>query len=146
FSPGNQVPGTGISPDKMLMARVFSYPDAQRYRVGTNYNQLPVNQPHATEAHNYMHQGNMQYHSPPASQRVYHPDCFSAAGGPAVDAQAGVEGSWEADGELVRTAATLREDDGDFVQPGILSRDVVTAETKEPFHQVRAGQAASITI
>ncbi len=47
FSPANTVPGVDISPDKMLMARVFSYPDAQRYRVGTNYNQLPVNAPHA---------------------------------------------------------------------------------------------------
>ncbi|NKF31940.1 catalase, partial [Pseudomonas sp. BGM005] len=41
FSPGNQVPGTGISPDKMLMARAFAYADAQRYRIGANYNQLP---------------------------------------------------------------------------------------------------------
>ena len=146
FSPGNQVPGTGISPDKMLMARVFSYPDAQRYRVGTNYNQLPVNQPHATEAHNYMHQGNMQYHFPPASQRVYHPNSYGAAGGPAVDAAAGVETTWESDGELVRTAATLRQDDGDFVQPGILYRDVFSAGQKERFQNVLLGQARAITV
>ena len=146
FSPGNQVPGTDISPDKMLMARVFSYPDQQRYRIGTNYNQLPVNQPRATEANNYMHQGNMQYHFPPASQRVYHPNSFGAAGGPAVDERASAEGSWEADGELVRAATTLREGDGDFVQPGILYTDVFSAEEKERFHAVLAGQAAAITI
>ncbi len=146
FSPGNQVPGTGISPDKMLMARVFSYADAQRYRIGANYNQLPVNQPHATEANNYMHQGNMQYHFPPASQRVYHPNSFGAAGGPAVNAAAGVEASWESDGELVRAAYTLREDDGDFVQPGILYRDVFTAEDREAFHSTLLGQANAITI
>lgn len=45
FSPSNVVPGIGFSPDKMLLARVFSYPDAQRARIGTNYNQLPVNAP-----------------------------------------------------------------------------------------------------
>ena len=42
FSPANTVPGIDISPDKMLMARVFSYPDAQRYRVGSNYAELPA--------------------------------------------------------------------------------------------------------
>lgn len=146
FSPGNQVPGTGISPDKMLMARVFSYPDAQRYRVGTNYNQLPVNQPHATEANNYMHQGNMQYHYPPAEQRVYHPNSYGAEGGPAVNAEAGTEALWESDGELVRAAATLREDDGDFVQPGILYRDVFSDGQKERFQNVLAGQAGAITL
>ena len=146
FSPGNQVPGTGISPDKMLMARVFAYPDQQRYRIGTNYNQLPVNQPRATEANNYMHQGNMQYHFPPASQRVYHPNSFGAAGGPAVDPQAGTEALWEADGALTRAATTLRTDDGDFVQPGILYREVYDDGEKARLQAVLAGQAASITI
>ena len=45
FSPANLVPGIDVSPDRMLMARVFAYPDAQRYRVGTNYAELPVNRP-----------------------------------------------------------------------------------------------------
>ncbi|MBZ7991000.1 MULTISPECIES: catalase [unclassified Campylobacter] len=43
FSPSNIVPGISFSPDKMLQARIFSYPDAQRYRIGANYHQLPVN-------------------------------------------------------------------------------------------------------
>lgn len=45
FSPANTVPGISISPDKMLLARVMSYSEAQRYRVGTNYNEIPVNAP-----------------------------------------------------------------------------------------------------
>lgn len=45
FSPSNIVPGISYSPDKMLQARVFSYPDAQRYRIGVHYAQLPVNRP-----------------------------------------------------------------------------------------------------
>nr|WP_314469326.1 catalase [uncultured Campylobacter sp.] len=45
FSPSNIVPGISFSPDKMLQARIFSYPDAQRYRIGTHYAQLSVNSP-----------------------------------------------------------------------------------------------------
>lgn len=45
FSPGNMVPGIEASPDKMLIARMFSYADAQRYRLGVNYLDLPVNRP-----------------------------------------------------------------------------------------------------
>lgn len=43
FSPTNKVPGIGFSPDKMLQGRLFSYPDTQRYRLGVNYNALPIN-------------------------------------------------------------------------------------------------------
>lgn len=45
LSPSNLVPGVGVSPDKMLQARLFAYPDAQRYRLGANYQQLDVNRP-----------------------------------------------------------------------------------------------------
>lgn len=45
LSPSNLVPGVGVSPDKMLQARLFAYPDAQRYRLGANYQQLEVNRP-----------------------------------------------------------------------------------------------------
>jgi catalase len=45
FTPANIVPGIGFSPDKMLQARLFSYGDAQRYRLGVNAHQIPVNAP-----------------------------------------------------------------------------------------------------
>ncbi len=51
LAPSNLVPGVGASPDKMLQARLFAYADAQRYRIGTNYNQLPVNCPHTKTNH-----------------------------------------------------------------------------------------------
>ena len=54
------MPGIGFSPDKMLQARIFSYSDAHRYRVGVNYAALPVNQPH-TEVNNYHRDGNMRF-------------------------------------------------------------------------------------
>ncbi|MDE1914955.1 MAG: catalase [Sphingomonadales bacterium] len=45
FAPSNLVPGISVSPDKMLQARLFAYSDAQRYRLGVNYHQIPVNAP-----------------------------------------------------------------------------------------------------
>ena len=59
FSPSNFVPGIGPSPDRMLQARMFAYPDAHRYRLGVNYNSLPVNAPKATEVNNYQRDGRM---------------------------------------------------------------------------------------
>ena len=50
FEPNNLVPGIGVSPDKMLLARVFSYADAHRARMGVNYKQIPVNAPQAAGA------------------------------------------------------------------------------------------------
>ena len=58
FSPSNKVPGIGYSPDKMLQARVFSYADAHRYRLGTHYESLPVNQPKCP-VHHYHKDGTM---------------------------------------------------------------------------------------
>ena len=51
FSPSNIVPGIGFSPDKMLQARIFSYADAHRYRMGTHYEALPVNMPRCPVNH-----------------------------------------------------------------------------------------------
>ncbi|MFC8714639.1 catalase [Streptomyces sp. NPDC057197] len=45
FTPANVVPGIGFSPDRMLQGRLFSYGDAQRYRLGVNHHQIPVNAP-----------------------------------------------------------------------------------------------------
>jgi len=52
FEPANMVPASAPSPDKMLQGRLFSYPDTHRYRIGTNYLQLPVNRPHSA-VHSY---------------------------------------------------------------------------------------------
>ncbi|EKE67752.1 catalase [Gallaecimonas xiamenensis] len=58
FSPANLVPGTGVSPDKVLQGRLFAYADAHRYRVGVNHNQLPVNAPRCPVNH-YQRDGAM---------------------------------------------------------------------------------------
>ncbi len=143
FSPANTVPGIAISPDKMLMARVFSYPDAQRYRVGTNYNQIPVNAPHAASAHNYSQDGAQRHHFNAPTTPVYAPNSF---GGPTADAERAGEGGWEADGALVRAAATLHSEDDDFGQAGTLYRDVFSTEAKARLLETLTGQADAITV
>lgn len=62
FSPSNKVPGIGYSPDKMLQARVFSYADAHRHRLGTHYEALPVNEPRCP-VHHYHKDGAMHFKS-----------------------------------------------------------------------------------
>jgi catalase len=59
FSPANIVPGIGFSPDKMLQARLFSYGDAARYRLGVNHNLIPVNAPKCPY-HSYHRDGAMR--------------------------------------------------------------------------------------
>ncbi|MBI9115434.1 catalase [Sanguibacter suaedae] len=141
FSPANLVPGIDASPDKMLMARIFSYPDAQRYRVGTNYNQLPVNAPKAA-VHNYSQDGSQRHHFNPSTAPVYAPNSF---GGPAADPALAGEGGWETDGELVRAAATLRSDDSDFGQAGTLYRDVYDDAAKARFLETVTGAVGGVT-
>ena len=140
FSPANTVPGIDISPDKMLMARVFSYPDAQRYRVGTNYNGLPVNAPVAP-VHNYSQDGAARHGFTPADAPVYAPN---SKGGPVADPARAGEGSWESDGALVRAAATLHAEDDDFGQAGTLYREVYDAEAKDRFLQTIDGAVGGV--
>jgi catalase len=59
FTPANVVPGIGWSPDRMLQARLFSYGDAQRYRLGVNHHQIPVNAPKCPY-HSYHRDGAMR--------------------------------------------------------------------------------------
>ena len=80
FSPSNIVPGIGFSPDKVLQARVFSYADAHRYRLGTHYEALPVNAPKCP-VHHYHKDGAMRFfatgHGNPDA--YYEPNSFGGA-------------------------------------------------------------------
>lgn len=119
FEPNNMVPGTGLSPDKMLLARGFSYADAHRHRLGVNYKQIPVNAP-KTEVNSYSRGGAMRVKN--ALDPVYAPNSY---GGPSAQPEIGGEATWYADGDMVREAYTLRADDDDFSQPRALIRDVM---------------------
>lgn len=73
FSPANVVPGIGFSPDKMLQARLFSYGDAQRYRLGVNFHQIPVNAPRCP-FHNFHRDGAMRVDGNAGAQSGYVPN------------------------------------------------------------------------
>ncbi|MGJ8513160.1 catalase [Carnimonas bestiolae] len=120
FEPNNFIPGTGLSPDKMLLGRSFAYADAHRARLGVNYKQIPVNAPKCP-VHSYSKGGAMRINE--VSDPVYSPN---SKGGPAADAQKFPEDAvWATDGEFVREAYTLREDDGDFNQANVLVNKVM---------------------
>src|SRR5256884_7364610 len=78
FEPRNIVPGMGFSPDKMLQARLISYPDAHRYRLGANYDSLPVNKPQCPY-HTYNKDGAMRFDGNGGTAVNYEPNSF---GGP----------------------------------------------------------------
>ncbi|WP_149088070.1 catalase [Pseudomonas prosekii] len=75
FSPANIVPGVSFSPDKMLQARLFSYGDAQRYRLGVNFNHIPVNAPRCP-FHSYHRDGAMRTDGNLGSTLSYYPNSF----------------------------------------------------------------------
>jgi catalase len=83
FDPKNIVPGMGYSPDKMLQARLISYPDAHRYRIGVNYDALPVNRPQCP-VHTYHRDGAMRFDGNFESAPNYEPNSF---GGPVENPQ-----------------------------------------------------------
>jgi catalase len=141
FQPNNLVPGTGLSPDKMLLARGFSYADAHRARVGANYQQLPVNRP-VVPVHSYSKDGAMRYDK--VSDPVYWPN---SKGGPEPDPQRYPETAvWAADGEIVRQAYTKRRDDDDFGQAGTMVREVLDDAARERLvHNVAGHLLAGVT-
>jgi catalase len=104
----------------MLQARIFSYADAHRYRVGTNHAQLPVNLP-KNQVNNYSQDGQGRYHFNAPSVPVYAPN---SVGGPAAVEPQNPAGGWENDGALTISAHSLHAEDGDFGQAGTLYREV----------------------
>jgi catalase len=126
FEPANMVQGIGPSPDKMLQARLFSYPDAHRHRIGTNYQQLPINQPRV-DVRSYNKDGAMRFrHS--SAQPVYAPNSY---GGPKADARF-AEPTWHVDaGEVGRYAYEPHAEDDDFGQASALWRGVMTRTDRD---------------
>ena len=80
MSPSNIVPGIGFSPDKVLQARIFSYADAHRYRLGTHYEALPVNAPKCPVNH-YHQAGSMNFmgNKTGNAEAYYEPNSFGGA-------------------------------------------------------------------
>jgi len=120
FSPSNIVPGISWSPDKMLQARVFSYADAHRYRLGTHYETIPVNRP-VCPVHHYHRDGQMntfggiETGNPDA---YYEPNSF---GGPVEDPSV-KEPPLKISGDADRYDPHDGQGVDDFKQPGDLFR------------------------
>jgi len=115
FEPRNIVPGMGYSPDKMLQARLISYPDAHRYRLGVNYDGLPVNKPQCP-VHSYHRDGMTRFDSNGGKAPNYEPNSF---GGPVEDA-AYRERPKQVSGTVERH--NHRTDGDYYTQPGALFR------------------------
>ena len=115
FSPANIIPGIGLSPDRVLQARAFMYSDAQRYRLGVNHHQIPVNSPQGVKnPHDFHRDGAMRVDGNKGSELHYRPNSY---------------GAWQDDPSLERPADEggevkrydFRKDDNDyFSQPGML--------------------------
>jgi catalase len=131
FSPSNIVPGIGFSPDKMLQARIFSYADAHRYRVGTWYEALPVNRPKSAVNHYHL-DGSMNFEKPASSDAYYEPNSFS---GPVQDdgfAEPPLRISGDAD------RYNHREGNDDYTQPGNLFRLMSDSQKQQLFDNIAA--------
>jgi catalase len=126
FSPANVVPGIGFSPDKMLQARLFSYGDSQRYRLGVNFNLIPVNAPRCPY-HSYHRDGQMRTDGNQGSTIAHYPNS---------------QGEWEDRQELREPALELegaatnwdhRVDNDHYQQPGDLFRLMSPAQRQALF-------------
>ncbi|HOH51980.1 MAG TPA: catalase, partial [Candidatus Hydrogenedentes bacterium] len=127
FNPANVVPGIGFSPDKMLQGRLFSYGDAQRYRLGVNHHLIPVNAARCP-FHSYHRDGAMRVDGNHGSTLGYEPNSY---------------GEWREQPEHAEPPLPLsgaadhwshREDDDDYYsQPGALFRLMTPAQQEALF-------------
>lgn len=123
FNPADVVPGIGFSPDKMLQGRLFSYGDAQRYRLGVNHKLIPVNKPKCPY-HSYHRDGLMRVDDNAGGTLGYEPNSY---------------GEWQEQPSAKEPPLEVsdladhynhRDDDDYFTQPGLLFR-LMTDEQKQ---------------
>tara|TARA_R110000868_G_scaffold10639_4_gene51677 strand:- start:84687 stop:86135 length:1449 start_codon:yes stop_codon:yes gene_type:complete len=133
FSPSNIVPGIGFSPDKVLQARVFSYADAHRHRIGTHYEALPVNAPKCP-VHHYHKDGAMRFFDQKtgATDAYYEPNSMNGAAEDKRFAEPALNISGDAD------RYNHRQGNDDFTQPGNLFRLMTDAEQQRLCQNIAA--------
>lgn len=129
FNPANVVPGIGFSPDKMLQGRLFAYGDAHRYRLGVNFESLPVNASRCP-VHNYHKDGHMRFDGNGGGDVNYEPNSF---GGPTSDTKYN-----EPPLALEGPADHYKGDKDYYTQPGDLYRLVPEDEKKRIASNVAA--------
>ncbi len=124
FNPASIVPGIGFSPDKMLQGRLFSYGDAQRYRLGVNHHQIPVNKPRCP-FNSYHRDGQMRTDGNHGGTLGYEPNSY----GEWVQQPGYAEPPLRLEGAADRWA----QEDDNFIQPGKLFRLMTPAQQKVLF-------------
>ncbi len=139
YSPSNVVPGIGFSPDKVLQARIFSYADAHRYRLGTHYEALPANAAHS-EVNHYHKDGAMRFFTNNQDPDAYYEP--NTKGGPIEDPSV-AEPPMKINGDIRR----YEENDqfGDYKQPGDLFR-MFNDEQKERLFNNIAGAMNGVSL
>jgi catalase len=136
FSPSNVVPGISWSPDKMLQARIFSYADAHRHRLGTHYEALPVNAPKCP-FHNYNKDGAMRFfdNNSQNPDAYYEPNSFN---GPVQDNSV-KEPPLKISGDADRY--NHRDGNDDYKQPGNLFRLMNVAQRQRLCSNIAAAMS-----
>jgi catalase len=134
FSPSTIVPGIGFSPDRMLQARLFSYNDAARYRLGVNHHQIPVNAPKCP-VHSYHRDGAMRVDGNHGATLHYVPN----SRGEWVDQPAFQEPPLALSGAAAHW--DHRVDDDHYEQPGILFRKMSPAQQQALFDNTARAMA-----
>jgi catalase len=138
FSPSNSVPGIGYSPDKMLQARIFSYADAHRHRLGTHYEALPINKP-VCPVHHYHKDGAMNFMGQQSgvTDAYYEPNSFD---GPVEDPSV-AEPPLKIDGDAARY--NHRDGNDDYSQPRAL-HDLMDAAQQLRLYQNTAAAMGGV--
>ncbi|MEG1259213.1 MAG: catalase [Akkermansia sp.] len=127
FNPADIVPGISFSPDKMLQGRLFSYGDAQRYRLGVNHNQIPVNAPRCP-FHSFHRDGAMRVDDNNGGTLGYEPNSYNEwqeqpdFREPPLDLE-GAADHWN-----------FREDDDDYYSQPRALFNLMTPEQKEALY------------
>lgn len=128
FSPARFIPGISSSPDKMLQGRLFAYEDAHRYRLGTNYQQIPINMPKMTCPYSNQRDGSMTINNNYEGKYAYSPSTL--------------ENSFSVDNNYNKVPHPIFKDfekgrfdyelsDIDFIQPGVLFDKVMNDDERE---------------
>jgi catalase len=136
FSPANMVPGISHSPDKMLQFRIFSYADAHRYRLGVNYESLPVNRP-KVPVNTYHRDGTMRFDGNEGGAVNYEPNSFD---GPTED------NSFKEPPLKITDDGDRydhRKGNDDYTQAGNLYR-LMPADEKDRLHKALAGAMSGV--
>ena len=125
FSPSHMVPGIEPSDDKMLQGRLFSYPDTHRHRLGTNYQQIPVNCPYRTRVNNGQRDGFMTINGNQGSAPNYEPNSYHSQ----VEDPSAKFSTFKVSGLVQRYKPA--HPNCDFEQPGALFRKVMSNTDRE---------------